>query len=111
VTGQKGPRAISIYGPYLALVAVPLLAIWVFYMSSGDVAVAGVYWIALANAAMGLVVLATTVTLDVLSTWRARSLLVAVRSRAGVILASAGLLVLLVSLTLTVWQPMTQAIV
>lgn len=111
VTGQKGPRALSIYGPYLALVAVPLLAVWAFYESSGDVAVAGVYWIALANAAMGLVVLATTVTLDVVSAWRARSLLVAVRSRAGVILASVGLLALLVSITLTVWQPMTHAIV
>ena len=111
VTGQRGPRAISIYGPYLALVAVPLLAIWVYYMTSGDVAVAGVYWIALANAAMGMVVLMTTVTLDVISTWRARSLLVAVRSRAGVILGSVGLLALLVSLTLTVWAPMTQAIV
>jgi cellulose synthase (UDP-forming) len=111
VTGQRGPRAISIYGPYLALVAVPLLAIWVFYTTSDSVAVAGVYWIALANAAMGMVVLVTTVTLDVLSAWRARSLLVAVRSRAGVILGSAGLLAGLVSLTLTVWQPMTQAIV
>src|SRR5205823_1757192 len=71
----KGPRAISIYGPYLALVAVPLLAVWAFYLTSGDMAVAGVYWIALANAAMGMVVLATTVTLDIVSAWHARNLL------------------------------------
>jgi cellulose synthase/poly-beta-1,6-N-acetylglucosamine synthase-like glycosyltransferase len=105
-----GPRAITVYGPYIGLVAVPLLAVWVFYVTSGDVAVAGVYWIALTNAAMGLVVLATTVTLDILSASRPREMLAAARSRAGVIVGAASLLGLLVSLTVAVWQPMIQAV-
>jgi cellulose synthase (UDP-forming) len=106
----KGPRASTVYGPYIALVAVPLLAVWVFYITSGNVAVAGVYWIALANAAMGLVVLLTTVTLDVLSHSHPGAVLAAARSRAGVIAGSVALLCLLVSLSVTVWQPMVHAI-
>jgi cellulose synthase (UDP-forming) len=106
----KGPRSITVYGPYFALVAVPLLAVWFFNITSGQVAVAGVYWIALANAAMGLVVLVTTVTLDVVSHSRPRHLVAAIRSRAGVIVGSVALLCLLVSLCVTVWQPMVHAV-
>jgi hypothetical protein len=57
-----------------------------------------------------MVVLGTTVTLDIVSAWHARSLLATVRSRAGVIVGSVALLGLLASLTVTVWQPMTHAI-
>lgn len=106
----SGPRAITVYGPYLGLVAIPLLAVWFFYVTSGDSAVAGVYWIALANAAMGLIVLLTTVTLDILSASRPREMLAAIRSRAGVIAGSVGLTGLMASLTAVVWEPMVQAV-
>jgi hypothetical protein len=59
-----GPRPLSIYAPYILLTAIPLAAIWIFDVTTGGGLVRGYYGLALGNAVMGLLVLATTFALD-----------------------------------------------
>jgi len=91
-----GPRAISIYAPYIALAAFPLAAVWLFDASAGSSLIAGYYGLALANALMGAAVLATTLGMDIKQSAANRSALrTAVRSRAVIVLALACLIGLL----------------
>ena len=83
-----GPRAISIYAPYIALAAFPLVAIWLFDASAGSSLIRGYYGLALANALMGAAVLATTLGMDIRQIATDRSALrSAMRSRAAIVLA------------------------
>jgi cellulose synthase (UDP-forming) len=94
-TADGGPRAISIYAPYIALAAVPLAAIWLFDAGAGSDLLRGYYWLVLGNALMGAVVLATTLGMDIRQIAAEDSALrTAVRSRAVVVLALAGLVAL-----------------
>jgi hypothetical protein len=70
----------------------------------------GYFGLALANAAMGLAVVAMTVALDVRHIGAKIGLLRAARHRAGVIAAAFALLAFLTISALTVWEPMTQVI-
>ena len=91
-----GPRAISIYAPYIVLAAVPLAAIWLFDASAGSDLIRGYYWLALGNALMGAIVLATTLGMDIKQIAAEDSALRnALRSRAVVVLALACLVALL----------------
>jgi hypothetical protein len=91
-----GPRAISIYAPYILLVAFPLAAIWLFDASAGTDLIRGYYGLALANALMGAAVLATTLGMDIKQTATSRSTLrTAVRARGAIVFALACLVVVL----------------
>jgi cellulose synthase (UDP-forming) len=91
-----GPRALSIYAPYIALAALPLAAIWLFDASAGSDLIRGYYGLALANALMGAAVLATTLGMDIRQTATSRrALRAAVRSRGVIVLALACLVILL----------------
>jgi len=95
-TAGGGPRAISIYAPYIVLAAVPLAAIWLFDTRAGGSLIRGYYWLVLANASMGALVLATTLGMDIKQIATDRSALrTAVRSRALIVLALAGLVAVL----------------
>jgi cellulose synthase (UDP-forming) len=95
-----GPRAISIYGPYIVLAALPLAAVWLFDASAGSSLIRGYYGLALANAVMGALVLATTLGMDIKQIAADHSALrTAVRSRA-VIVVALGCLVALLGLSM-----------
>jgi hypothetical protein len=90
-----GPRALSIYAPYIVLAALPLVAIWLFDAGAGSDLLRGYYWLVLGNALMGGMVLATTLGMDIKQIAAEDSALrTAVRSRAVVVLALACLVAL-----------------
>jgi cellulose synthase (UDP-forming) len=105
-----GPRALTLFGPGLALTLLPLAAIWAFHATSVGGGMSGYFGLALANAAMGLAVVAITVALDVRHIGAKIGLLRAARHRAGVIAAAFALLAFLAISALTVWEPMTRVI-
>lgn len=85
-----GPRAISIYGPYILLAAFPLAAVWLFDAGAGSSLITGYYGLALANAVMGAAVLATTLGMDIKQIAAEHSALrTALRSRAVIVVALA----------------------
>ena len=91
-----GPRALSIYAPYIGLAALPLVAVWLFDASAGSDLIRGYYGLALANALMGAAVLATTLGMDIKQIATSRSALrSAMRSRWVVVFALACLVVVL----------------
>ncbi len=91
-----GPRAISIYAPYIVLAAFPLAAIWLFDASAGTGLIRGYFGLALANALMGAVVLATTLGMDIKQIAAEHSApWTALRSRAVIVLALVCLVALL----------------
>jgi cellulose synthase (UDP-forming) len=91
-----GPRAISIYAPYIMLAAFPLAAIWLFDANASGSMIRGYYGLALANALMGAMVLATTLVMDIKQIAAEPSALrTAMRSRVLIVLALAGLVAVL----------------
>jgi cellulose synthase (UDP-forming) len=91
-----GPRALSIYAPYIGLAALPLVAIWLFDSSAGSDMIRGYYGLALANALMGAAVLATTLVMDIKQIATSRSALrAAMRSRGVIVVALACLVVVI----------------
>ena len=91
-----GPRAISIYAPYIVLAAFPLAAIWLFAASAGPSVIRGYYGLALGNALMSAAVLATTLGMDIKQIAAEHTALrTALRSRALIVLAFACLVALL----------------
>ena len=91
-----GPRAMSIYAPYIGLAALPLAAIWLFDASAGSDLIRGYYGLALANALMGAAVLATTLAMDIKQIATSRSALrSAMRSRGVIVFALACLVAVL----------------
>jgi cellulose synthase (UDP-forming) len=89
-TPSGGPRAISIYAPYIVLAAFPLAAVWLFDAGGGSGLIRGYYGLALANALMGAAVLATTLGMDIRQiAAEHRALRTALRSRAVIVLALA----------------------
>lgn len=92
-----GPRAITVYGPYVALAALPLLALWLFDATAGNSLIRGYYGLSLANAAMGAAVLVTTLGMEIKQAAAAAhsALSRVVRARAGVLLCLLCLLAVL----------------
>lgn len=112
VAGQRGPRASSIYGPYILLTALPLVALWTFQMKlSGGGQGQGYFGLALANAALGLALLKTTVFLEIREiALDSNGLLGALRARAGVVACALALLALFAASGAEVWSPMVRAL-
>ncbi|HWF34790.1 MAG TPA: glycosyltransferase family 2 protein [Solirubrobacteraceae bacterium] len=104
------PRALTLYGPGLAMAGLPLGALWAFHLTGGAAGMRGYYWLALANAIIGLVLVATTATLEMRriscesGAWRA------LRVRGGVIVAVVALAALMSISILSVWAPMVKVI-
>ncbi|HEY3729522.1 MAG TPA: glycosyltransferase family 2 protein [Solirubrobacteraceae bacterium] len=107
---SAGPPSLGLYGPGLGLAAVPLMALWGFQLSGGGGPVEGYCLLALLNAALGLVLVITTVGLEIRAAAAGADRRTTIRRRTGVIAASGLLLVSLVVSTVLVWQPMVQAI-
>jgi cellulose synthase (UDP-forming) len=111
LAGQTGPRARSIYGPYVFMTALPLAALWTFQLTGGTGGAQGYFGLALANAALGLLLLKTTVILEIREfAENGAGVFAAMRVRAGVLACSLGLLVLLTVSTVEIWAPVTRAI-
>jgi cellulose synthase (UDP-forming) len=99
-----GPRASTIYGPYIILAALPLLAVWVFNDTATD-GVRDYYGLALANAAIGIALIATTLVLELRQIAPQLSgLIAAARARAGILFALLCLMGLLMASLGAVWQ-------
>jgi cellulose synthase (UDP-forming) len=86
-TDGAGPRALTIYGPYVFLAGFPLAAVWLFHITTGPALLRGYYGLVLANALMGALVLATTVVMDIRQSVVHRALRSVLRARAGILLA------------------------
>jgi cellulose synthase (UDP-forming) len=105
-----GPRWVSLYGPGLVLTLLPLGAIWAFYATSGGGGVRGYFGLALANAVMGLVLVASTVALEIRQIAADVGARRAVRLRGGVVAAALAMLGLLTITVLVVWAPLAHVI-
>jgi cellulose synthase (UDP-forming) len=105
--GQRGPSGLALYGPYAALTALSLAAVWTLHRRAVHGAIEGYYLLALSNALLSLAVVATTLTLEV------RHLIVdlgshsaAVGRRIGILSLSVALAAALTYCTIEVWGPM-----
>ena len=111
VRAQRGLGAATIYGPYIFLTMVPLVALWTFHVTRGGGDVRGYFGLALANAALALAVLKATLILEIREVAAdCNSVLTAMRTRAGVLLCALGLLGLLALSGVAMWAPMTRAL-
>lgn len=109
--GIQGLRWASVYGPYIALTALQLAAIWVFKAGSGADGIEGYYGLVLVNAAIGALATAVALGLEIRQlVAETGDLAVAVRSRLGALLSASALALLLTVSTLAVWEPMVGAI-
>jgi cellulose synthase (UDP-forming) len=106
-----GPSSLSIYGPYIFLAAFPLAATWIFHATAGSGIVRGYYGLALANAVMGAAVIATTLSMDIKQiAYDHNHTLMAIRARAGILLAFVCLLALLTLSVAHFWQEVLHAV-
>lgn len=106
-----GPRSLSIYGPYIFLVAFPLAATWLFHATGGAGVIQGYYGLALANAVMGAAVIATTLGMDIRQLAADHGApLTALRARAGIMVAFLCLVTLLAVSVAHFWQQIVQTV-
>ncbi len=99
-------KSVTLYGPAIVLTAIPLAALWVFEYTAGATPIAGYYGLALINAALGLVVLATTLSLEFKDHVSRVGILSALRWRGGVAVTAVALAVLLGFSIWSVWETM-----
>jgi len=93
IDGQRGPRARSIYGPYIALTMLPLAAMWTFRATGGSDGIEGYFGLAFVNAGLGLLLLKATLLLEIREVAAAdRGIVTALRARAAVLACGLGLL-------------------
>jgi cellulose synthase (UDP-forming) len=104
------PRALTLYGPGLAMALLPLGGVWAFHVTGGAAGMHGYYWLALANAMIGLLLVATTVALEIRQISRDAGAWHALRVRGGVILVLLAVVSLAGVSVLAVWAPMTEVI-
>lgn len=111
VAGQRGPRASSIYGPYIFLTALPLIAMWCFQASANQGRVQGYFGLALVNGVLGLALLQTTLVLEIREMAAgAGGMRAALRMRLGVLACAGALLACLTFSTMVAWTPMISAV-
>lgn len=110
VAGQVRRTKLSLYVPYLVLTVVPLAAVWSFYLTSDHGGVRGYFGLALANATVGLIVVATILAMDVRETAAVSRWRTAVRARAGMLVTVSGLAAAITVSAVTVWGPLTRAV-
>lgn len=109
VEGQR-PNGALLYGPGLAMGVIPLAAAWLFYATGDGGSMRGYYGLALVNGALGLLLVAVTVGLEVREIAANRGFAEALRSRWLVIIWTLSLLGALVVSTVALWGAMTQAL-
>jgi cellulose synthase (UDP-forming) len=105
-----GPRSITLYGSAVALALVPLVAVLVFHATTAGSAVRGYYGLALINAALGLGLLAMTLSLEIGQSADRLGIVDALRPRAGTVAVTIGLFALLAFSTMTVWHSMASVV-
>jgi cellulose synthase/poly-beta-1,6-N-acetylglucosamine synthase-like glycosyltransferase len=111
VGGRHGPRAGSVYGPYIFLAALPIVAIWTFRITAGGgSSLQGYFALALINATLGALLVVTVVSLEIREMAGAGGISRAIRGRAGVLTSTLLLLVGLTGSAAVVWGPMMQAL-
>ncbi len=101
---------VSIYALYLALAAVPLAAIWIFWATAAGGTVGGYCGLALANATGGVLIVTVILIMDIKQTAAITGPRAALRMRAGVGAAVVAMQALLVLSAVTVWVPMMQVL-
>ena len=105
-----GPRLASIYGPYLALAVVPLVALW-DYALSGATPLRGYYALALFNSFWGVALLVTMLLIEFRAVGRSGVRgIAAMRTRAAILAVVVSLVcVFAVSLIIS-WDSLLQAL-
>ena len=108
--GPHGLRWASLYGPYLALSALQLAAVWAFKPAATGPGIEGYYGLVLLNAVIGVAAVSASVLLEIRQLAGESGPLAAIRSRFGALLAAGALGAALVASALAVWEPMVGAI-
>jgi cellulose synthase (UDP-forming) len=98
-----GPRLTSIYAPYLAMTAIPLVALWAFSLDGSSGAIRGYYGLALLNGLFGVLLLVTTLSIELRSA-------AALRSQLAIVGAVASLLLVLALSAAEAWRPFVEAL-
>jgi cellulose synthase (UDP-forming) len=109
VTGAQ-PRALTLYGPGLALTLLPLGGVWADHANGGAGAMSRYYWLAIANAIIGLIVVATTLALEIRTTSMTAGVGRALRLRAGMIIALLALGAVMTVSVLAVWTSIAKVL-
>jgi cellulose synthase (UDP-forming) len=99
----------SVYGPYLGLTALQVLAVWLF-VPAAAAGVHGYYGLVLLNAAIGAAVIMTVVVLEIRQLTAESGVLAALRARVGALGCALGLAAAVGGSALAVWEPMAAAI-
>jgi cellulose synthase (UDP-forming) len=107
--GFLGLRWASVYGPYLGLTALQVLAVWLF-VPAAAAGVHGYYGLVLLNAAIGAAVIMTVVVLEIRQLTAESGVLAALRARVGALGCALGLAAAVGGSALAVWEPMAAAI-
>jgi cellulose synthase (UDP-forming) len=105
-----GPRALTLYGPAIALVVVPLAAMLGFRHKTVEHGLSGLFALSLANAALGLVLLVTAVFMEIKRRPSGIGLGTALARRAGTVVVVLALVAAMVFSAHLVWVPMTRVI-
>jgi cellulose synthase (UDP-forming) len=109
-TGQAS-GGLRVYVPYLLLVAIPIAAAWIFHVTAGGAGVQGYYGLALLNAAIALVVVATVGMMEGRRiALGPEGVLAAVRSMAPILVIVLTLLALLAVSVSMLWGPIVHVV-
>jgi cellulose synthase (UDP-forming) len=107
----RSPRRLGIYAPYVVLASVPIAAAWAFHLTSDAVRAQGYYGLVLANAAIGIALVATVAVMDVRRfTVELGSVLAAARGMVSIFVVVLVLLALLTVSALTFLGPIVRVL-
>jgi cellulose synthase/poly-beta-1,6-N-acetylglucosamine synthase-like glycosyltransferase len=111
VASGKGLRLLRVYGPYVGLVAIPIVALWADLLNANAGALSGYYGLVLLNAAGGVALLVTTLLLELRSVSGSGAVTVAsVRARVSILASVLSLVGVFAVTTLATWGPFVEAI-
>jgi hypothetical protein len=111
VASGKGLRLLRVYGPYVGLAAIPIVALWADLLNANAGALSGYYGLVLLNAAGGVALLVTTLLLELRSVSGSGAVAVAsVRTRVSILASVLSLVGVFAVTTLATWGPFVEAI-
>jgi cellulose synthase (UDP-forming) len=111
VAGGKAVRLLRVYGPYVGLVTIPIVALWADLLNENAGALSGYYGLVLLNAAGGVALLVTTLLLELRSVSESGAVGAAsVRARVSILASVLSLLGVFAVTTLATWGPFLEAI-
>jgi cellulose synthase (UDP-forming) len=111
VRRARGPRLLSIYGPYLVLALVPLVALWGYALRNPSGPLHGYYGLALLNGVFGVTLLVVTLLFEFRAIAAAGiGKLAAARVRATIFLTVASSISLLGFTATFAWRPFVEAL-